>query len=101
VNVVRSNVFIAGEDDMESYIIRIYHRDRKDTKKVAGVVEEIGGEGKKGFLGPDSLWKILSTPWREAGPDRKTLRRGKSPLDDRRDTMTFTEILREINQEEE
>jgi hypothetical protein len=99
---VRNNVFIiAGEDDMESYLIRIYHRDRKDTKKMAGVVEEIGGKGKKGFLGPDSLWEILATPWREVGPDRKTLRRGKTPLDERRDAMTFTEILREINHEEE
>ena len=86
---------------MESYIIRIYHRDRKDTKKMAGVVEEIGGKGKKGFLGPDSLWKILATPCREPGPDRKTLRRGRTPLDERRDAMTFTEILREINHEEE
>ena len=86
---------------MESYIIRIYHRDRKDTKKMAGVVEEIGGEGKKGFLGPDSLWEILATPWREVGPDRKTLRRGKTSLDERWDTMTFTEILEELNQEEE
>ena len=101
VPVVMNNIFIAGEDDMESYIIRIYHRDRKDTKKMAGVVEEIGGKGKKGFLGPDSLWEILATPWREPDPDRKTLRRGKTPLDERRDAMTFTEILREINHEEE
>jgi hypothetical protein len=104
VHVVRNNVFIAGEDDMESYIVRIYHRDRKDTKKMAGVVEEIGGEGKKGFLGPDSLWKILATPRREPEPDRKTLRsssRGRIPLDERRDAMTFTEILRELNHEEE
>jgi hypothetical protein len=101
VHVVRNNVFIAGEDEMESYIIRIYHRDRKDTKKMAGVVEEIGGEGKKGFLGPDSLWKILATPCRKPGPDRKPLRRGETPLDERRDAMTFTEILRELNHEEE
>jgi len=98
---VRNNDCIAGEDDMESYLIRIYHRDRKDTKKMAGVVEEIGGEGKKGFLGPDSLWKILATPWREPGPGRKTLRREKTPLDERWDAMTFTEILMELNQEEE
>ena len=98
---VRNNVFIAGEDDMESYLIRIYHHDRKDTKKMTGMVEEIDGKGKKGFLGPDSLWEILAAPWREVGPDRKTLRRGKTPLDERRDAMTFTEILREINHEEE
>ena len=89
---------------MESYIIRIYHRDRKDTKKMAGVVEEIGGEGKKGFLGPDSLWKILATPWVEPGSDRKThssSSRRRSPLGERSDAMTFMEILRELNHEEE
>lgn len=96
-----NNVFIALEDQMESYIIRIYHRDGNDTKKVAGVVEEIGGEGKTGFLGPDSLWKILTTPRRGPVPDRKTLRIGKTPLDERRGAMTFTEILREISREEE
>jgi len=104
VHVVRNNVFIAGEDGMESYIIRIYHRDRKDTKKMAGVVEEIGGEGKKGFLGPDSLWKILATPWVEPGSDRKThssSSRRRSPLGERSDAMTFMEILRELNHEEE
>jgi hypothetical protein len=86
---------------MESYIVRVYHRNGKDPKKVAGVVEEIGGKGKKGFLGPDSLWKILTTPWREPGPDRNSPRRGRISLDERRGSMTFTEILREINQEEE
>ena len=99
--VVINNVFIAGEDAMESYLVRIYYRDRKDTKKMAGVVEEIGGKGKKGFLGPDSLWKILTTPRREPEPDRKTLRRGKTPWDERWDAMTFTEILMELNREEE
>jgi len=98
---VRNNVFIALEDQMESYIVRIYRRDGNDTKKVAGVVEEIGGEGKTGFLGPDSLWKILTTPRREPEPDRKTLRRGKTPWDERWDAMTFTEILMELNREEE
>jgi hypothetical protein len=86
---------------MESYIVRIYHRNGKDPMKVAGVVEVIGKEGRKGFLGRDSLWRILTTPWREPGPGRKSLRGGKAPLDERRDSMTFTEILREINQEEE
>jgi hypothetical protein len=31
-----------------------------------GVVEEIGKEEKKGFLGPDSLWRILTTSRRES-----------------------------------
>lgn len=50
---------------MDSYIIRIYRRDKKDPRKAAGVVEVIGEEGKKGFLDSTALWAILTTPWGE------------------------------------
>ena len=86
---------------MESYIIRIYHRDGEDAKKVAGVVEEIGREGKRGFLGPDSLWKILSAPSRESMPAKRGLTREKIRMDERKDAMTFIEILKEINNDDE
>lgn len=86
---------------MESYIVRIYHRNGKDPKKVAGVVEEIGREGKRGFLGPDSLWRILTAPSRESMPAKKRSPKGKIRKDDRKDTMTFTEILKEINDDDE
>jgi len=92
---------LPGEGEMESYIIRIYHRDRKDPKKVAGVVEEIGKEGKRGFLGPESLWRILTAPSRESLPAKKATPRGIPRKDDRKDAMTFTEILKEINGDDE
>lgn len=99
--VVMIDVFIAGEDEMESYIIRIYRRDGKDPRNVAGVVEEIGKEGKKGFIGPNSLWKLLSSPSRGPMPARKGLTRGKTRKVERKDAMTFMEILNAINNTDE
>jgi len=84
---------------MESYIVRIHHRDGKDPRKVAGVVEEIGKEGRRrrGFFGLDSLWRILTTPPRASVLPKKVTTRGKIRKHDRKDSMTFTEILKEIN----
>jgi hypothetical protein len=80
---------------VETYIVRIYRLDRKNPKKVAGVVEGIGEEGRKGFLGPDSLWKILTAPRRESlrrGEPSRRKRTGKSG-------MTPTEIMKQIAKE--
>lgn len=44
----------------ESYIVRIYRRDPKNPRIVAGTVEEVGIEGKKGFGNFDELRGILS-----------------------------------------
>lgn len=86
---------------MDNYIVRIYHRDGKDPKNMAGVVEEIGKEGKRGFLGPDALWKILTTPRRDSKPKGETPKRGRMPPADKKNARTLVEILKEIHQEEE
>lgn len=44
----------------DSYIVRIYRRDPKNPRLVAGTVEEVGIEGKKGFGNFDELRGILS-----------------------------------------
>jgi hypothetical protein len=44
----------------DSYIVRIYRRDPKNNRLVAGTVEEVGVEGKKGFGSFDELQGILS-----------------------------------------
>ena len=45
---------------MESYIVRIYRRDSKAPRKVAGTVECVGGEGEKqGFDDMEDLVSIL------------------------------------------
>ena len=44
----------------DSYIVRIYRRDSKNARLVAGTVEEVGIEGKKGFGNFEELRGILS-----------------------------------------
>lgn len=73
---------------MDNYIIRIYRRDKKDPAKIAGVVEVIGEEGKKGFLDPESLWAILTGPWGK--PGRREARSGRGR---KRTAMTLAQIL--------
>lgn len=77
---------------MDTYIVRIYRRDKKDPKKVAGVVESVGKEGKKSFSGPDALWTILSV--RRRKPERKegiprSARNGEG-------AMTLSDIMKKI-----
>ena len=51
----------------DSYIVRIYRRDPKNPRIVAGTVEEVGVEGKKGFGSFDELRGILSVAPRGRG----------------------------------
>ncbi len=44
---------------MESYIIRIYRREKDDLQKIAGVAEIAGIEGMKRFNSLDELLNIL------------------------------------------
>lgn len=34
---------------MESYVVRVYRRDRNDPDEVAGLVETVGTDGRKAF----------------------------------------------------
>ncbi|MDD2732815.1 MAG: hypothetical protein PHF56_02650 [Desulfuromonadaceae bacterium] len=45
---------------MESYIVRIYRRDPKDSRKIAGQVEIIEEEVKRTFGSREELWGILN-----------------------------------------
>ena len=45
---------------MESYIVRIYRRDRKKPHLLAGVIEEVGNTEKRGFENIDELKSILT-----------------------------------------
>jgi len=59
----------------DSYIVRIYRRDRTNPRLVAGTVEEVGVEGKKGFGSFEELRGILA--------DAKRGERRRSPATDR------------------
>lgn len=44
---------------MESYIVRVYRRSRKNPRMKAGVVEKVGQEEKEGFENIDKLMEIF------------------------------------------
>lgn len=46
---------------MDSFIVRIYRKERNSPYKLVGIVEEVGVSGKKGFTDFDELWEILKT----------------------------------------
>jgi hypothetical protein len=49
--------------------VRIYRRDRR-ARRLVGVVEEAGVEGKRAFTSPDELWRILTASSRGASGPR-------------------------------
>jgi hypothetical protein len=52
--------FLAGETDMDSYIIRIYRREEQGHSPVSGLVEKVGAVGQEAFGTKEELWHILS-----------------------------------------
>ncbi len=46
----------------DSFIVRIYRRDREDPRLMVGLVEEVGSRRKRGFTTFDELREILLTP---------------------------------------
>ncbi len=44
---------------MESYLIRIYRRDKENPEGVIGIIEEIGAEKKEPFRNLSELGKII------------------------------------------
>lgn len=82
---------------MDSYVIRIYHRDQKDPGKVVGVVEEVDGKRKKGFTTQNALWRILAPPQRDPAP-RGKIRKG---AERRGCAMSFAKIMEAVSDDEE
>jgi hypothetical protein len=54
---------------MKTYIVRVYRLEKGEPLRLAGVVEEVGIKGRKGFTNYDELWDILrlSTPSDHSG----------------------------------
>jgi len=64
---------------MESYIIRIYRRE-KDSNSLLGTVEEVGVDDKRSFSNMKEIWNILTSPGgRAAGRGKPGP--GKTPPD--------------------
>lgn len=51
---------------MESYVVRVYRRDAKDSEKLAGLVELTDREEEKPFVSFAELRKILISPGKNA-----------------------------------
>ena len=47
---------------MQSFIVRIYRTTGEDQRRIVGVVEKPGVEGKQAFPQYDELWEILNPP---------------------------------------
>lgn len=46
-------------ETVETYIVRIYRRDRNDPEKIAGLVETVGSGEKRLFDSLEALWGVL------------------------------------------
>jgi hypothetical protein len=57
---------------MDSYIVRIYRRGKKDPRLLVGLVEEVGCEGRKAFTTLDDLWAILMNPGTRTHEEKKS-----------------------------
>jgi hypothetical protein len=51
---------------MESYVVRVYRRDEKNSENLAGLVELIDRKEEKPFVSFAELWMILSSPGKNA-----------------------------------
>lgn len=45
---------------MESYIVRIYRRNKRGNSPMRGLVEKVGAVGQDAFGTKEELWNILS-----------------------------------------
>jgi hypothetical protein len=45
---------------VESYIVRVYHRDHQDPTLMKGVVEIVESGEKRAFHASEELWRILA-----------------------------------------
>ena len=49
---------------MDSYLIRIYRRDKENPEAIVGIIEEIGAEKKQSFGNLSELATIITKPKR-------------------------------------
>jgi hypothetical protein len=52
---------------MESYLIRIYRREKDNPEGIVGIIEEIGTERKYSFKNLSDLSKVITMPKRRRG----------------------------------
>ncbi len=65
-----------GPHRVESYVLRIYRREKDDPRMLVGLVEEIDSKGKRAFTSLDDLWEILNGSAGSGMPPDETMRDG-------------------------
>ena len=55
---------------MESYIVRIYRRDRDDRDRITGLVEDVDGQKRHRFTSFEGLRRLLAKRSRRSSTDR-------------------------------
>jgi hypothetical protein len=64
--------YLIREDrPLETYILRIYRREKGIPHRIIGIIEESGVEGKKAFTCLDELWGILNPAPARKLPSKK------------------------------
>jgi len=71
---------------MDSYVTRIYRRDRKNPRGIVGVVEQVGVKGRKVFRDSEELVDILTALKGRASSPKKRNKGKKSSHTDRKGT---------------
>ncbi len=48
-------------DILETYVVRIFRKEKNKPRSILGVAEKVGVKGKKIFITYDELWSILKS----------------------------------------
>ena len=59
-NVYCSKIYLEKGTILKDYVLRIYSREKNDSRKLVGIVEEVGAGGNRAFSNLDELWSILN-----------------------------------------
>ena len=71
-NVYCSKIYLEKGTILKDYVLRIYSREKNDSRKLVGIVEEVGAGGNRAFSNLDELWSILNPPKAETGKTKKS-----------------------------
>jgi hypothetical protein len=56
-------------ETIDTYIVRVYRRERREQRRISGLVEIVGSGKKKAFDGGEELLEIM-TPKKKRSPPR-------------------------------
>jgi len=62
---------------LKDYVLRIYRREKNDSRRFVGIVEEVGVNGNKAFTNLGELWEIRNPSKIEAAKTKRPKRVNK------------------------